>query len=104
MGKFAFRAAIAALVGGQFILPVSAANAAPDPTLGPDVVAYCRFHITEPGYTTGTIGECASYIQTIIRTEAGFVSHLCDGWEETDPGSFYSLFNSHSECVRALRS
>ena len=104
MKRFVLKAGAIALIVGSPTFPTSAVHAQSDPGLGPDIVAFCRVHITEPGFTTGTLGECTSYVQTLFKTDDGFVSHFCDGLEETQPDVFYSMFDSKSECIRTVRN
>jgi hypothetical protein len=103
MKKFLLHAVSAAFAMASSTFPTSAAQAGPVAGPGPDVVAFCREHITEPGFTTGNVGECTSYFHTLVQTEDGFVAHYCDGLEEIEPAIFYAMFDSKGDCVRYFR-
>jgi len=73
--------------------PIPSSHANPATALCADVVL--------PNTPQANLGECISYLT--IPNQA-FSTHDCDAWLEIDPDSFYSYYDSYSQCVRDLRN
>ena len=66
------------------------------------IVAFCRDKITN--VLTANMGECMGLVATLLASSEGELTLRCDALLETDPITFYALFDSFSDCVRTSRN
>lgn len=50
--------------------------------------------------TQFTLGDCVSFVSTLLAGSKGFAAQDCDFWRTLDPDVFYGAYDTYDECVR----
>ena len=84
------------LLSGTFSTPaIAQGGTAPPPTSAN--LAFCRDFIQQVDGVA--LGGCVSFLQTQDLGSPGFISHLCQAFEGSDPDNFYLLYDSLADCI-----
>jgi hypothetical protein len=90
---------------GAVVLAIPAPLALPSPanaqiSPGQGAPEACQTFVL-PFDPTSNLGECVAFVNTFWRSpEHGSIVMLCDAVREIAPAYFFSVYDSHSECVR----
>lgn len=84
------------VLSGPFAAPAMAQGGQAPPNTSANL-AFCRDFIQEvPGVT---LGGCVSFLGTQDLGSPGFITHLCQAFEGSDPENFYQLYDSLADCI-----